>query len=71
MKRFFVALLLLNEFTACIGSFGLNCSSSCPDGYYGLGCRQICNCNDREKCDPMIGCTDPKGIKHKKYHIHN
>lgn len=58
-------LLLSNKFTACNGSFGLNCSSPCPDGYYGLGCRRICNCNDTQKCDPMIGCIykgDHNGI---------
>nr|XP_022326765.1 protein draper-like [Crassostrea virginica] len=40
----------------CIGSFGLNCSSPCPDGYYGSACRQICNCNETQKCNQTIGC---------------
>ncbi|XP_022326765.2 uncharacterized protein LOC111126404 [Crassostrea virginica] len=40
----------------CRGSFGLNCSFPCPDGYYGTGCRHICNCNETQNCDPMIGC---------------
>ena len=61
---------MLESIAACIGFFGANCSAPCPDGYYGFGCRQICNCNDTEICDPMIGCTHPKGIIHNKYHKH-
>lgn len=59
-------LLLFNKFSACNGSFGNNCSSPCPDGYYGLGCRLNCICTDTQKCDPMIGCIhngDHNGIQ--------
>ena len=43
-------------FAACIGFFGVNCSQPCPDGYFGHGCRQVCNCNDTESCNAEIGC---------------
>nr|XP_022311018.1 multiple epidermal growth factor-like domains protein 10 [Crassostrea virginica] len=44
----------------CIGSFGPNCSSPCPDGFFGHGCRQICDCNDSMICDPSHGCVTKK-----------
>nr|XP_022317242.1 multiple epidermal growth factor-like domains protein 10 [Crassostrea virginica] len=40
----------------CYGSFGHNCSLRCPDGYYGHGCRQKCDCVNNQKCDPKSGC---------------
>ena len=48
--------LLHAIFAACIGFYGVNCSQPCPDGYFGHGCRQICNCNDTEICNAKIGC---------------
>lgn len=41
----------------CIGSFGVNCSFSCPKEYFGHGCQGICNCNNTQTCDPKIGCV--------------
>lgn len=48
---------MLINFTACIGSFGHNCSLTCKDGYFGHGCRSKCECNDSQTCEPQIGCT--------------
>lgn len=48
---------MLINFTACIGSFGHNCSLTCKDGYFGHGCRSKCECNDSQTCEPHIGCT--------------
>nr|XP_022338291.1 scavenger receptor class F member 1-like [Crassostrea virginica] len=31
-------------FTKCIGSFGFECSKSCPEGYYGKQCSEKCHC---------------------------
>lgn len=62
-SEFFTYILidtLLNSadsFTACIGSFGVNCSFSCPKEYFGHGCQGICNCNNTQTCDPKIGCV--------------
>lgn len=50
-------LFFVDDFSACIGSFGHNCASPCPDGYYGHGCRLKCNCNISESCKSEIGCT--------------
>ncbi|XP_078333052.1 uncharacterized protein LOC111109726 isoform X2 [Crassostrea virginica] len=44
----------------CVGSFGENCSSPCPDGYFGYRCLQICDCNNTEECDPKNGCVNKK-----------
>lgn len=40
---------------ACIGRFGVNCSQSCPLGYYGRRCNETCNCNFTV-CDEVTGC---------------
>ena len=49
-------MVSLFGFTACYGSFGHNCSLRCPDGFYGHGCRQKCDCVNNQKCDPKSGC---------------
>nr|XP_022290357.1 uncharacterized protein LOC111101994 [Crassostrea virginica] len=43
---------------ACIGSWGKECTKNCTYGYYGHGCRRICKCNRREKCDSKHGCVE-------------
>ena len=31
-------------YVECIGSFGFECSKSCPEGYYGKQCSEKCQC---------------------------
>nr|XP_011436184.2 N-acetylglucosamine-1-phosphodiester alpha-N-acetylglucosaminidase-like isoform X1 [Crassostrea gigas] len=45
----------LQQCVACIGRFGVNCSQSCPLGYYGRRCNETCNCNFTV-CDEVTGC---------------
>ncbi|XP_062606049.1 uncharacterized protein LOC134267854 [Saccostrea cucullata] len=43
----------------CIGSFGVNCTGGvCAEGFYGFGCRGICNCSKDEICDRRLGCEN-------------
>ncbi|XP_013007681.1 scavenger receptor class F member 1 isoform X2 [Cavia porcellus] len=37
------------------GFFGAQCSSSCPDQYWGPDCRETCACYPHGKCDPATG----------------
>ncbi|XP_048775323.1 uncharacterized protein LOC125679901 isoform X2 [Ostrea edulis] len=39
----------------CVGSFGINCTSPCPEGWYGPRCKEQCSCPD-SKCDDVHGC---------------
>ncbi|XP_048730349.2 multiple epidermal growth factor-like domains protein 10 isoform X2 [Ostrea edulis] len=41
----------------CIGSWGLNCNRTCPDGFYGFGCRLRCACENNQTCHSKIGCN--------------
>lgn len=40
------------------GSYGCNCSEPCPYGTYGQGCYHVCDCSDKQLCDPVVGCTN-------------
>lgn len=40
------------------GSYGCNCSEPCPNGYYGQQCYHVCDCPDKQSCDPIVGCTN-------------
>ncbi|XP_048731003.1 uncharacterized protein LOC125648123 isoform X3 [Ostrea edulis] len=51
-------LLVNGACKPCIGRHGINCTSPCRFGYYGFGCRHLCNCSDRQGCDRQIGCFD-------------
>ncbi|XP_052717042.1 uncharacterized protein LOC128189460 [Crassostrea angulata] len=55
----------------CIGTFGDNCDGGpCLDGYYGHGCRGVCNCTKQQECDRFIGCVNSTGTlfsSQKKY----
>ncbi|XP_062607285.1 uncharacterized protein LOC134269079 [Saccostrea cucullata] len=42
----------------CVGRHGPNCSLPCKIGFFGFGCRQLCNCSDRQGCDRHTGCFD-------------
>ncbi|XP_052712806.1 uncharacterized protein LOC128186887 [Crassostrea angulata] len=44
----------------CVGSFGINCSGRCVDGFYGFGCLNRCNCSDDQICDHVVGCKRVK-----------
>eukprot|EP00105_Crassostrea_gigas_P037477 XP_019921625.1 PREDICTED: uncharacterized protein LOC105325668 [Crassostrea gigas] len=47
---------------ACpLGTFWTNCSLECPDGYYGMFCKEKCDCKTSE-CDKAVGC--PKKGNH-------
>lgn len=39
-------------YLVCIGSFGVQCVSPCPVGYYGMQCSEKCQCSD---CDSITG----------------
>lgn len=41
----------------CVGGFGINCSQSCPQGYYGRRCMETCSCNIT-MCDNALGCPE-------------
>ena len=51
---------------ACVGSWGLQCTQDCPDGFYGFGCRSKCFCHPNQTCDNIDGCIEnrPEGIFH-------
>ncbi|XP_061196787.1 uncharacterized protein LOC133205062 [Saccostrea echinata] len=46
--------------TTCIscepGTYGINCSESCPDDHYGERCLSVCNCTEGKFCDKRVGC---------------
>ena len=43
-----------SSFSACApGTWGKNCSDTCPDGFYGLFCENRCPC---KKCNKVTGC---------------
>ena len=41
--------------TGCIHSLQANCTTTCPDGYFGDKCLGICNCAKSQFCDAEIG----------------
>ena len=61
----FIIIIFLMDI-ACIGSWGKECTKNCTYGYYGHGCRRICKCNRREKCDSKHGCVEIGKYKKKK-----
>lgn len=38
------------------GSYGDNCSTNCPNQYYGEYCGLKCYCGPDEKCHTLLGC---------------
>lgn len=46
-------------FSACVGSWGMECRNNCSFGHYGFGCRQMCSCSNQQICDPKQGCIGP------------
>ncbi|XP_052718080.1 uncharacterized protein LOC128190182 [Crassostrea angulata] len=47
----------LMQCIVCVGGFGINCSQSCPQGYYGRRCMETCSCNIT-MCDNALGCPE-------------
>lgn len=45
------------------GTFSTNCSLICPDEYYGMFCKEKCDCKTSE-CDKAVGCP-----KHGKLNV--
>lgn len=59
-----IALLYLSsDGCSCnAGRHGDDCSSSCPQGFYGAGCSHPCSCLSGADCDPVRGaCLCPPG----------
>ena len=48
----------LSSDTDCIHSLQANCTTTCPDGYVGDKCLDICNCAKSQVCDADIGCVN-------------
>jgi hypothetical protein len=47
--------------SACLGSYGVNCTRPCPPGYCGRQCRTRCRCDD---CDSHnCTCTDGEFLR--------
>ncbi|XP_055997234.1 multiple epidermal growth factor-like domains protein 6 [Ostrea edulis] len=42
----------------CIGSFGVDCNTTCLEGFYGFGCKKKCDCLPTESCHKVHGCLD-------------
>lgn len=42
------------------GRWGDNCSLVCPINYYGVLCKEACDCHLEEKCDFKHGCISGK-----------
>jgi hypothetical protein len=60
---------MLITFIECpTGTYGINCSEMCANGYFGKFCRQECKCQPNEECDPRHGC---KGILFSLFSIAN
>ncbi|GFV34818.1 protein draper [Trichonephila clavipes] len=36
---------------------GSRCADSCPEGFYGDHCMQVCDCSFGMVCDPKVGCV--------------
>ncbi|KAF3833078.1 hypothetical protein F7725_026743 [Dissostichus mawsoni] len=46
---------LSGECTCAAGWAGLYCNETCPSGYYGEGCRELCACANGADCDGVAG----------------
>ncbi|XP_022286583.2 uncharacterized protein LOC111099529 isoform X2 [Crassostrea virginica] len=44
----------------CFGSWGLQCTQDCPDGFYGFGCRSKCVCHPNQICHNIDGCIEDR-----------
>jgi hypothetical protein len=62
-----ITVLAVNEsndltVTECIGYFGNNCDSPCPESYYGRSCEEPCNCTAEQYCNQYVGCLPRKAV---------
>ncbi|XP_071178091.1 platelet endothelial aggregation receptor 1-like [Mytilus edulis] len=48
------------------GIFGKHCLLACMPNYYGLQCKNVCNCKDFKKCNPVHGCVCDEGFTGKE-----
>lgn len=39
-----------------LGSFGVNCNTTCVANYFGKFCQETCNCTVDQYCDTVKGC---------------
>lgn len=44
------------------GTTGNNCSLTCPPEFFGIQCREQCNCSLDKYCDPTSGCLANKSV---------
>lgn len=50
-------MYLIYFYSECpVGTFGVNCSHTCPNNYFGRLCKKPCNCSDGQFCDQVKGC---------------
>uniref|UniRef100_K1PL56 Uncharacterized protein n=1 Tax=Magallana gigas TaxID=29159 RepID=K1PL56_MAGGI len=70
-KNHDIAALRCSVVTTCVGSFGINCSGRCVDGFYGFGCLSPCNCSEDQICDSRDGCMEDKKRQYEEnlYHL--
>lgn len=50
----------------CVGSFGINCSGRCVEGFFGFGCLGRCNCSEDQICDSRDGCMEGRIRQHEE-----
>lgn len=62
LNTYWIAALSNNVFSSFFkqecptGTFGLNCSATCPSNYHGVFCKEECHCTDGQYCDSIHGC---------------
>ena len=61
---------VLTILLACIGTWGMNCQNNCTFGFFGLGCRQKCECSIEQVCERRHGCIDINTTE-SKFHDFN
>lgn len=50
-------MYLIYFYSECpVGTYGVNCSHTCPNNYFGRLCKKPCNCSDGQFCDQVKGC---------------
>ena len=59
IKVFYANMQHRPQISACIGATGVNCSTPCPDNYFGTKCMDRCQCSTDE-CDKELGCYKGK-----------
>ncbi len=60
------SILNSHHFFHLQGYIGLLCSETCPDGFFGDNCINVCSCpNKNFQCDPVQGCVCKNGFTGK------